>query len=151
VTYFGGPLTAALRAAVEGLGALAIGEDPLRIEAIGRKLYDAANYSGPAGIFTLAFSAIDMALWDIKGKALGAPLWRLLGGARERVPTYASGALMRGLSLERATASARRLVETGFREVKMQLALPGETSPELEVARARAIRDAVGAETRLMV
>ena len=151
VTYFGGPLTAALRAAVEGLGALAIGEDPLRIEAIGRKLYDAANYSGPAGIFTLAFSAIDMALWDIKGKALGAPLWRLLGGARERVPTYASGALMRGLTLERATASARRLVETGFREVKMQLALPGETSPELEVARARAIRDAVGAETRLMV
>src|SRR5579863_7007533 len=51
VTYFGGALTGALRTAVEALGALTIGEDPLRIEAIFRKLHDAAGYAGPAGIF----------------------------------------------------------------------------------------------------
>jgi L-talarate/galactarate dehydratase len=151
VSYFGGPLTGALKMAMDELGALAIGEDPLLVERVAKKLRDAAGSAGAAGIFTLALSAIDMALWDIKGKALDLPLWRLLGGARERVPTYASGALMRGLSLDQASASARRLVEQGFRQVKMQLALPGDTSPQREVERARAIRDCVGPEVTLMV
>jgi len=151
VTYFGGALSGALRRAVDELGALVIGEDPLLVENIARKLREAAAQASPAGIFTLALSAIDTALWDIKGKALGLPLWRLLGGARAAVPTYASGALMRGLTLERAAASARRLVERGFRQVKMQLALPGETSPEREVERARIIRESVGPATALMV
>jgi L-alanine-DL-glutamate epimerase-like enolase superfamily enzyme len=151
VTFFGGAITGALRRAVDELGALIKGDDPLRAEAIARKLRDAAGSAGPAGLFTLAHSAIDMALWDIKAKAANLPLWKLLGGARERVPTYASGALMRGLTLERAEKSARTLVEKGFREVKMQLALPGETSPEREVERARVIREAVGSETTLMV
>jgi L-alanine-DL-glutamate epimerase-like enolase superfamily enzyme len=151
VTYFGGPLSGALRLAVDQLGALIIGEDPLLLERIVKTLRDAAGHAGAAGIFTLALSAIDMALWDIKGKALNLPLWKLLGGARDRVPTYASGALMRGLPLDRATASARRLVELGFRQMKMQLALPGDTSPQREVARARAIRESVGPDIALMV
>ena len=54
------------------------------------------------GIFTMALSAIDVALWDIKGKALGLPLWKLLGGGRDRIATYASGALRRGLKLDEA-------------------------------------------------
>jgi L-alanine-DL-glutamate epimerase-like enolase superfamily enzyme len=151
VTFFGGALTGSLKRAVDDLGALIAGDDPLRPEAIWRKLRDASGYAGPAGVFTLALSAIDMALWDIKAKSANLPLWKLLGGARERVPTYASGALMRGLSLDRAATAARHLVETGFREVKMQLALPGETSPEREIERARVIREAVGGATTLMV
>jgi L-alanine-DL-glutamate epimerase-like enolase superfamily enzyme len=97
VTYFGGALTGALRQAVDALGALMVGEDPLLVEAVAAKLRAAAGSAGPGGIFNLAHSALDMALWDIRGKALNLPLWKLLGGARERVPTYASGALMRGL------------------------------------------------------
>jgi L-alanine-DL-glutamate epimerase-like enolase superfamily enzyme len=151
VTYFGGPLSGALKRAVDELGALIIGEDPLLVERIAKTLRNAAGHAGAAGIFTLALSAIDMALWDIKGKTQNLPLWKLLGGARERVPTYASGALMRGLPLERATASARRLVEQGFRQMKMQLALPGDTSPQREVERARAVRESIGPEITLMV
>jgi len=151
VTFFGGALSGALRRAVDELGALLIGADPLPVELVARRLAEAAGSSGPAGIFTLALSAIDMALWDIKGKALGQPLWRLLGGARERVPTYASGALMRGLTLDRAATSARRLAEQGFRQMKMQLALPGDTSPALEVERARIVRENVGRDIALMV
>ena len=63
----------------------------MRIEAILRKLRAAAGNSCGSGIYTLAVSAIDVALWDIKGKALEQPLWKLLGGARDRVNTYASG------------------------------------------------------------
>jgi L-talarate/galactarate dehydratase len=149
VTFFGGPLTPALRAAVEGLGALLIGADPLRPEQVALALRDAAQ-GAAGGLFTLALSAIDMALWDIKGKALGQPLWRLLGGARDRVPTYASGALMRGLTLAQAEAAAHRLAETGFRQVKMQLALPGDTSPEREIERARVVRRALPPGIALM-
>ena len=71
VTFYGGAITAALKRAVDDLGALTIGEDPLRVEAIIAKLRAAAGGSGPAGMFTMALAALDIALWDIRGKALG--------------------------------------------------------------------------------
>src|SRR5215472_8717852 len=111
VIFYGGAITASLKRAVDDFGALIIGDDPLRVEAIIAKLRAAAGGSGPAGMFTLALSAIDIALWDIRGKALNQPLWKLLGGARQRVPTYASGALRRHLSLDEAETAAGRLKE----------------------------------------
>src|SRR6516162_7346292 len=150
VTYFGGRLTATLQHAVEDLGALAMGEDPLRVEAVAAKLAAAAGSAGPGGVVTMAMSAIDVALWDIKGKALGLPLWKLLGGGRDRIPTYASGALRRGLKLEEAVTAAGRLREKGYRQAKMQLGLPGITSPSREVEQARLIREAVGRDMDLM-
>ncbi|MFN7085968.1 MAG: mandelate racemase/muconate lactonizing enzyme family protein [Burkholderiales bacterium] len=149
-TYFGGALTAALKTAVDALGALAIGEDPLRIEALVGKLRAAAAPSGPGGILTLALAAIDIALWDIRGKAFEQPLAAVLGGFRDRVPTYASGALMRHFPLAHLEKAAARLVESGFRQMKTQLALPGATSPEREVERIRVVREAVGPEIDLM-
>ena len=150
VTFFGAALTATLEQAVDQLGALIIGEDPLRAEAVERKLYEAAAGSGPGGIFTLAFSAIDMGLWDIRGKAVGQPLAMLLGGLRDRVRTYASGALMRTFTLEHVVKAAPLLVEKGFRQMKLQLALPGDTTPQREVERAKLIRQAIGADVDLM-
>jgi len=134
LTFYGGAMTGSLRVAVDELGALCIGEDPLRIEAIVRKLRLAAGDSvGPAGVFTLALAAIDTALWDIKGKALDQPLWKLLGGTRDRVATYASGSLRRGLTDAQAATAARRLLDKGFVEMKTQMALPGNPSPTEEV------------------
>ncbi len=150
VTFFGAALTATLKHAVEQLGALIIGDDPVRVEALGRKLHQAAAGAGPGGIFTLAFSAIDIALWDIKGKAVGQSLATMLGGLRERVPTYASGALMRTYSLEHVVKTAPLLVEKGFTQMKTQLALPGDTTPAREVERARLIRQAIGPDIDLM-
>ena len=150
VTFYGGALTRSLKGAVDDLGALTIAEDPLRLEAIVAKLRAAAGGSGPGGMFTLALSAIDIALWDIRGKALNQPLWKLLGGAHERVPTYASGSLRRTLSLGEVVTAAGRLKEKGFREAKMQLALAGVTTPAKEVERARAIREALGPDIKLM-
>ncbi|MGA8756071.1 MAG: mandelate racemase/muconate lactonizing enzyme family protein [Stellaceae bacterium] len=150
VTYFGGALTRTLRHAVDELGALAVGEDPMRVEAVAAKLRAAAVSAGPGGVFTMALSAIDVALWDIKGKALGLPLWKLLGGGRDHIATYASGALRRGLKLDEALTAAQRLREKGHRQTKMQLGLPGVTSPAREVEQARLIREAVGPDMDLM-
>ena len=150
ITFFGGALTGTLRTAVEALCALAVGEDPLRIEAVTAKLRAAAASCGPGGVLTLALAAIDIALWDIKGKALNLSISKLAGGCRERVPTYASGALMRQFPLDAVLRAAPLLVERGFRQMKMQLALPGNTSVPREVERARLIRESVGGEIDLM-
>lgn len=149
-TFFGAALTGALKQAVDALGALVVGEDPLRNEAITAKLRTAAAGSGPGGILTLALSAIDIALWDIKGKASNQPLWQMIGGHRERVPTYASGALMRTFPLDHLVKAAPRLVEKGFRQMKTQLALPGDTSPKIEVERIRRVRESIGPDIDLM-
>jgi len=151
VAYFGGALSRTLRHAIDELGALCVGDDPQRVEAIQLKLKNAAGGSaGPGGVYHLALSALDIALWDIRGKALGLPLWKLLGGARDRVPTYASGALMRGLSLDRVVKAAATLKDKGWREMKTQLALPGETTPAIEVERMVKIREAIGPDIKLM-
>ena len=151
ISYFGGgAMSAALKAAIDGLGALAVGENPMQIERIVGKLRGAAGQSGPGGIFTLALSAIDIALWDIRGKVLNQPVAQLLGGFRDRVPTYASGALMRGFPLAHVEKAAARLVEKGFRQMKTQLALPGDTNPEIEVERIRVVRNAIGPKVDLM-
>src|SRR5271154_5817386 len=151
VSYFGGALTRTLVHAIDELGALCVGEDPVRVEAIQQKLKNAAGGSaGPGGIYNLALSALDTALWDIRAKSMNLPLWKLLGGARQRVPTYASGALMRGLSLDRVVKAAATLKETGWREMKTQLALPGATTPAIEVERMRRVREAIGPDIKLM-
>jgi L-alanine-DL-glutamate epimerase-like enolase superfamily enzyme len=149
-TFFGGALSASLKHAVDQLGELIIGEDPLRVEAITQKLRSAAASAGPGGILTLAISGIDMALWDIKGKFLGQSLGTMLGGLRDRVPTYASGALVRAYPLDHLVKAAQQLVNRGFKQMKTQLALPGDTTPAKEVERARLIRQAAGPDIDLM-
>jgi L-alanine-DL-glutamate epimerase-like enolase superfamily enzyme len=150
LTFYAGKMTGSLRVAVEELAALTIGQDPLRIEHIVARLHAAADTCGPGGIFTLALAAIDIALWDIKGKALDQPLWKLLGGHRDRVPAYASGSLRRGLTHDQAALAAETLVRKGFREMKTQMALPGNPPPSEEVRRVRVVREAIGPDIKLM-
>ncbi len=148
LTFFGGPLTKALQEAIEALGALVVGENPLYVERIVDKLRAAASGAGPGGIFTLAMAAIDLALWDLKGKALDQPVHALLGGYRDRAPTYASGALMRDFPTPYLKDAGPRLVEMGFQQMKMQLG--GESTVERELERVRLIRDGIGPEIDLM-
>jgi L-alanine-DL-glutamate epimerase-like enolase superfamily enzyme len=149
VTGFGGKLVRALRATLEDFGELIKGDDPLRTEQVNAKLR-AASASCGSGIATLAISAIDTALWDIRGKAFGLPLAQLLGGARDKVPAYASGALTRTTPNDKIERAASALVEKGYRQVKTQMAVEGFT-PKQEIERIRMIRDAVGPDVNLMV
>jgi len=150
VTGFGGKLVRALKAAIEDFGELIKGDDPLRTELVTSKLRAASASCGPGGVATLAISAIDIALWDIRGKAFGLPLARLLGGLRDRVPAYASGALTRTTPTDKLERAASALVEKGYRQIKTQMAVEGLT-PRQEIERIRLIRDAVGPDVNLMV
>ena len=148
--FFGGALSATLKQAIEQLGEMIIGQDPLRGEALLQKMRTAAASAGPGGILTLAISGIDMALWDIKGKFFNQSLATMLGGVREQVSAYASGALVRTYSTDVLLNSARTLVERGFKQMKTQMALPGEVTPAQEAERARLTREAVGPDIDLM-
>jgi L-alanine-DL-glutamate epimerase-like enolase superfamily enzyme len=148
LTFFGGALTPALKAAVDALAALIVGDDPTQVEAIAAKLRRAAGGSGPGGIFTLALSAIDIACWDLRGQAVGQSVCALLGGLRDRVPTYASGALMRPHPLDYLAQAGPRLRDMGFRQMKMQCG--SEPSVAASVERVRVTREAIGPDVELM-
>jgi L-alanine-DL-glutamate epimerase-like enolase superfamily enzyme len=150
ITGFGGKLVRALRATIEDFGELIVGDDPLRTEQMIAKLRAASASCGRGGIVDLALSAIDTALWDIRGKAFGIPLARLLGGLRDKVPAYASGALTRTTPNDRIERAASALVEKGYTQIKTQMAVEGFT-PAQEIERIRLIRDAVGPNVNLMV
>jgi L-rhamnonate dehydratase len=132
-----------------------VGEDPLRNERIWEKLYWTLSPRGQTGYASHAIAAVDVALWDLKGQALGQPVWRLLGGARSRVPIYTTfgfGAYDR----EELAAAAKWWTARGHRHLKMvvghhALQRRDEPRPIPEVIaedarRVRAVRDATAAE-----
>ena len=150
ITTFGGKIVRTLKTALEEFGALIIGDDPLRTEQVTAKLRAASAPCSPGGIAALAISAIDIALWDIRGKVFGVPLARLLGASRDRVPAYASGALTRTTPTDKLERAAAALVAKGYSQIKTQMAVDGLNAAQ-EIERIRLIRSAVGPETNLMV
>lgn len=150
ITTFGGAIVKVLKSAVDEFGAMIVGADPLRTEQIVTKLRTASSSCGPGGIATLAISSIDIALWDIRGKASGVPVSHLLGGRRDSVPAYASGALMRTTPLDKIEQAAAALVKKGYKQIKTQMAVDGLT-PAQEIERIRAIRNTIGPDIDLMV
>src|SRR5712675_3781870 len=140
-------------------GPAIIGDDAMAHEAIWEKLYWKTMPRGQTGYAAHALAAIDLALWDIKGKALGQPVWRLLGGARARVPAYATFGF--GFFDRAQLAAAAKLwVSQGFRRLKMVVGHEAlrrrEARPLSEViradaARVRAVREAVGTDVELYI
>lgn len=129
-----------------------LGVDPLATEAVHDRMLRLHRH-GRAGLFVNAVSVVDNALWDLRGKAAGEPVYRLLGGpTREHVPVYAS---MLGSSIEpeRAAAAAAEHQALGFGAQKWFFAFgPGAGWEGLQrnLAMARAVREAVGAGYPLM-
>jgi L-alanine-DL-glutamate epimerase-like enolase superfamily enzyme len=88
----------------------------------------------------LAMSGIDMALWDIRGKAAGVPLYRLLGGARKGIPAYAGGVSLGYQPSAELIEEARTSLARGYQAVKLRVG----DSPARDVERVRAVREAFG-------
>jgi L-alanine-DL-glutamate epimerase-like enolase superfamily enzyme len=134
---------------VTGLKALLIGEDPLDTERLWRKMYQGTLYYGREGAVIQAMAGIDLALWDIKGKALELPVCKLLGGRfRSSLRVYASNMFQ---STASATAErAKRAVDSGYTAVKFGWEPFGQ-DPAEDCAYLEAIRGAVGERVDIML
>jgi D-galactarolactone cycloisomerase len=93
----------------------------------------------------LAISGIDMAIWDIRGKALGLPLYKLLGGARKPIPAYAGGVSLGYQPPAQLIDEARKSIESGYKAIKLRVG----DSPRADIERMRAVRKAFGDVTIL--
>ncbi|MEM6615823.1 MAG: mandelate racemase/muconate lactonizing enzyme family protein [Pseudomonadota bacterium] len=138
------------RAMVEAYASLLIGQDPLATEVLWQRCYHTFRDQGQRGTALTALSGIDIALWDIKGKAFGVPVSTLLGGrVRDRVKAYATGSFRRD-GVDRIADNAEECaghVDAGFHAVKIKIGFDVEE----DEAVISAVRDAIGPSTRLMI
>jgi L-alanine-DL-glutamate epimerase-like enolase superfamily enzyme len=162
----GGGVTAAV--IERSLKPLLIGEDSLLIEHLWQKMFVRTRQFGRRGVFMHAISGIDIALWDIAGKVAKLPLYRLLGGCRDRVEAYASGGFYQeGKSVDDLAGEAEGYRARGFKGMKMKVGRNPSTQthlrhqvdhaelcqvdPEEDIARVAAVRRALGPHAKLMV
>jgi L-alanine-DL-glutamate epimerase-like enolase superfamily enzyme len=132
-----------------GLRELLIGENPLETERLWQKMYRCTMYCGRRSVMITAMAAIDMALWDIKGKHFGEPLHRLLGGKQhERIPAYAS--ILFGRDGIETEDIGRRWREAGYRAVKFGWE-PMGTSEAVDLDLVRGARQGVGDDATLLI
>lgn len=132
------------------LAPLLIGQDAQDIEGLWLRIarQPALQWVGRAGITTLAHAAIDTALWDLRAKALGLPLWQVLGGAvRERVRAYNTDIGWLSLPDQALLDGARRAVDEGFTGIKIKVG----STVERDLKRLKAVRKAIGDDVTLAV
>jgi L-alanine-DL-glutamate epimerase-like enolase superfamily enzyme len=147
-TYTVGPAGEAIRALLaRDLAPVLLGEDPDRIEALWQRMWWRLHYPGRGGPASFAVSAADIALWDLRGRRLGLPLWRLLGGHDPRVRAYAGGIDLE-FPLDRLLAQTTDNLRRGFRAIKMKVGRPRLRE---DVERVRAMRERLGPDLPLMV
>lgn len=147
-TYTVGHGGSSIRALIEhDLATILVGADSRCIEQIWNQMWWLVHWVGRGGIAAFAISAIDIALWDIKGKAAGEPLWRLLGGTQsKRIMAYAGGIDL-FFSSEELRVQTESFLERGFRAIKVKV---GSESMVRDIERVRLVRDIVGDNFILM-
>jgi galactonate dehydratase len=133
-----------------------LGSDPFDVESLVQRM-SKSDYARPGEIAMSAIAAVEIACWDIKGKALGQPVYRLLGGAvRDRIRAYANGWYQVARVPDEFHAAARRVIDRGYRALKVDPF--GEAEGELTGSEralsldlAEAVRDAIGPDAELMI
>jgi len=164
---FGGPIDSTRTVIESELAPLVIGEEATAIERIWSKMFHRSMQHGRRGVLLAAMSGIDIALWDIKGKALHVPIYEVLGTYQTCLPAYASGGFyMDGQSPEALADEAQSYVESGFQGVKIKVGRnPSVPLNPLKVIgdgfcfhtfnqdmdRVRSVRDRIGSGVQLMV
>jgi len=118
---------------------LVLGMDAADVVGVWKKIYDKQLASHGMGAGTcLAMSGIDMALWDIRGKAAGMPLYRLLGGSQKAVPAYAGGVSLGYQPPAQLIEELKKSLDAGYKAVKLRVG----DSPKRDLERIRAVRKA---------
>ncbi len=129
------------------LGPRLLGRDVDEIESIWKDLFFHTHATAVGAITALALAAIDTALWDLRGRRLGLPLWRLAGGAQPRVPVYSTEGGWLQLDADTLARESVQARQQGFRGVKIKVGKPHVSE---DVARLRAVREAVGSDFEIM-
>ncbi len=126
---------------------LVLGMDADDVVGVWEKMYryQLASHGMGAGA-CLAMSGIDMALWDLRGKAAGLPLYRLLGGSRRAIPAYAGGVSLGYQAPETLIQEAEKSIKQGYKAIKLRV---GDT-PAKDIERVRAVRKAFGEELAIL-
>lgn len=139
--------TAILALLQDDLAPLLLDEDGDRVERLWERMWWRLHFVGRGGAASFAMAALDIALWDLRGRAQEAPWWRMLGGHDPRVQVYAGGIDLQ-FSLESLLAQADDFLAQGFRAIKMKV---GRDRLSEDVARVAAMRDHLGPDFPLMV
>ena len=126
---------------------LLLGADARGIDSLWRTMWRRLHWVGRGGIVVFAISAVDVALWDLKGRLHNEPLWRLLGGNTNRVSGYAGGVDLNH-PLEQLLDQTREHLAKGFRSIKMKV---GRNHLREDVERVQAMRELIGPDVVLMV
>ena len=147
-TYTVGANGAAIHSQIQrDLTPLLLGQPADLVESLWRRMWWGLHYGGRGGSASFAISAVDIALWDLKARIQGEPLWRLLGGNDPLVPCYAGGIDLQ-FPLEQLLKQTRDNLGRGFRAIKMKV---GRAKLSEDLARVRAMREMLGADFPLMV
>lgn len=127
-----------------------IGQDPTMSKKLRKDMWRASEYSGTSGLVTCAMAAVDMALWDIVGKAAKMPVYRLLGGYRSSLPTYDMCGWYYDSDddLSQFQKQIQGALEEGFHAVKIKV---GRNSLDDDIRRIKAAQSLLGKDRRLMV
>jgi L-alanine-DL-glutamate epimerase-like enolase superfamily enzyme len=133
--------------AVDDLTPLVLGEDPLDHERLATKVYWRLQTIGRRGLVQQAYSAIDLALWDLKGKAANLPLYKLLGGARTSSPCYGSDTAWVWMSPEQILDASRPYLDQRLMGIKVKVG----ANPEADADRLTKLREALGDDVWLGV
>jgi L-alanine-DL-glutamate epimerase-like enolase superfamily enzyme len=132
-----------------GLRTLLVGENPLETERLWQRMYRATMYCGRRSTMITAMAAVDMALWDIKGKHFGEPIHRLLGGKQhERIRAYAS--ILFGRDGRETAEIGRRWREAGYTAVKFGWEPMGENEA-VDIDLVRGAREGIGEDATLLI
>lgn len=127
-----------------------IGRNPMEAEKIYEDIIPYMRGVGRKGLAFCAYSAVDIALWDLKGKMLGIPLYRLFGGNDPKVPVYASGGWT-SYSIDELVAEAQYMVCKGYKRIKLKVGVDGGHNILEDVRRVAAVREAIGPDIGFMI
>jgi D-galactarolactone cycloisomerase len=149
--YFGGPAGIVAQIMEGAFGPLLIDADPFASSVLWDRLYNWTRDQGMKGVTISALSAVDIALWDIKGRAMGLPVYQLLGGAyRERARAYATGLYEPQGVPDVTDALVEEAVgykEDGFQGMKLKVGY----GIDMDLEYVKAVREAIGDDLHLMV
>lgn len=147
-TYTGGRGGRAIAAMIEyDLAPFLLGKEGDAVEDLYEAMQWHVHYVARGGIASFAISALDIALWDLRGKRLGQPLWQMAGGASNRCKAYCGGIDL-GFPLPKLLASIQGYLDRGYNGVKIKI---GQPTLAEDVERVKAVRDLIGPNIAFMV